>query len=63
MPREVRSELRLAGLEDTQWKETLALARAALIYRQGRYYHKAAVSPRLEQEQRQRQAIQRACAR
>jgi hypothetical protein len=59
VPREVRSELRLAGLEETHWKQTLELARAALIYRQGRYYHKAAVSPRLEHEQRQRQAIQR----
>jgi hypothetical protein len=60
VPREVRAELRLAGIEEDRWKEALALARASLIYRQGRYYHKSAVSPRLEQEQRQRQAIQKA---
>jgi hypothetical protein len=59
VPNEVRSELRVAGLEEDQWKAVLELVRAALIYRQGRYYHKAAVSPRLEQEQRQRQAIQK----
>jgi hypothetical protein len=60
VPSEVRSELRLAGQDEQKWKEVLALARPALIYRQGRYYHKAAVSPRLEQEQRQRQVIQKA---
>jgi hypothetical protein len=60
VPREVRAELRLAGLEDERWKEAVELARAALIYRQGRYYYKAAVSPRLEQEQRQQQAIRKA---
>lgn len=60
VPREVRTELRLAGLEQDHWKETLELAHAALVYRQGRYYHKAAVSPRLEQEQRQKQAIHKA---
>jgi hypothetical protein len=58
--REVRAELRLAGLAEERWKEVVELARSALIYRQGRYYHKAAVSPRLEQEQRQQQAIQKA---
>lgn len=60
VPSEVRSELRLAGLEEERWKEVLELARPSLIYRQGRYYHKAAVSPRIAQEQRQRQAVQKA---
>ena len=60
VPSEVRSELRLAGLEETLWKDAVELGRASLIYKQGRYYHKAAVSPRLEQEQRQRQAIDKA---
>jgi PilZ domain len=60
VPREVRGELRLAGLDEDCWKEAVALARGSLIYRQGRYYHKAAVSPRLEQEQRQRQTIAKA---
>jgi len=60
VPNEVRSELRVAELDENRWKEVLELARASLIYRQGRYYHKEAVSPRLEQEHRQRQAIQKA---
>jgi hypothetical protein len=60
VPREVRSELRLAGLAEDQWKKALELARTTLIYRQGRYYHKAAVSPKLEQAERQRQAVQKA---
>ena len=60
VPSEVRSELRLAGLEESLWKDAVELGRASLIYKQGRYYHKAAVSPRLEHEQRQRQAIEKA---
>jgi hypothetical protein len=60
VPREVRAELRLAGMAEDGWKDVVELATASLVYRQGRYYHKAAVSPRLEQEQRQRQAIQKA---
>jgi len=60
VPSEVRSEMRLAGFEEKRWKEAVELARAALIYRQGRYYHKAAVSPRLEHEHRQQQAISKA---
>jgi PilZ domain len=60
VPREVRSELRLAGLDETRWKDTIELGRASLLYRQGRYYHKGAVSPRLEQEQRLRRAIEKA---
>ncbi len=60
VPRDVRAEMRLAGLAEDEWKGVIDLARAALIYRRGRYYHKATVSPRLEQEQRARQAIQKA---
>src|SRR4051812_22185092 len=59
-PREVRAELRLASLDEDRWKEVIELARQTLIYRQRRYYHKAASSPRLEQEQRHRQVIQKA---
>ena len=59
VPSEVRAELRLSGLEEEHWKQVVELAKASLIYRQGRYYHKAAVSPRLAEEQRQRQAIQK----
>ena len=60
VPRDVRSEMRLAGLDEKRWKEAVHLARDTLIFRQGRYYHKAAVSPRLEQEQRQHRAIAKA---
>jgi hypothetical protein len=60
VPRDVRAELRLANLDEERWKEVVELTRAALIYRQGRYYHKAAVSPRLEHEQRQHKAIEKA---
>jgi hypothetical protein len=60
VPREVRSELRIAGLDEERWKETLELARSALVFRQGRYYPSTAASPRLEQEQRQQQVIQKA---
>lgn len=60
VPREVRAEMRLAGLEEERWKEAIELTREVLVYRQGRYYHKSAVSPRLEQEHRQRQAIEKA---
>ena len=59
VPRDARSELRLAGADEARWKDVLGLARDALVYRQGRYYYKAAVSPRLEQEHRQQQAIQK----
>lgn len=55
--RDVRAELRLAGLPETRWKDTLALARPALLYRQGRYYHKDSFSPRLLQERARQQVI------
>jgi PilZ domain len=63
VPRDIRSELTLAGLPEEQWKEVAALTRESLNYRQGRYYHIATVSPRLQQEQSQQQAIQRAIRR
>ncbi len=58
--RDVRAELRLAGLPESEWKAVIALARPALLVRQGRYYHKDAYSPRLEQERAQQQAIRKA---
>ncbi len=57
-PREVRSELTLAGLPPARWKDVLTLARPALNYRQGRYYHVGAVSARRFQEQAQQRAIE-----
>jgi hypothetical protein len=56
---DVRAELRLAGLDPDAWKEVVDLARESLIYRQGRYHAKGALSPGLEREQRQQQAIQK----
>ena len=37
-----------------------ALAKNALNYRQGRYYHLGTVSPRLQKEQEQQRTIQKA---
>jgi hypothetical protein len=59
LPREVREELELAGLDDALWKEVVALARSALHYRQGRYYYVTALSARAREEQRHQQAIHR----
>src|SRR5262245_15712217 len=63
VPRDIRSELTLAGMPDESWKEVASLARESLNYRQGRYYHINAVSPRLQHEQNQQQVIQRAVRR
>jgi hypothetical protein len=60
IPREIREELRHAGLSEDLWSDVLTLARGTLSYRQGRYYHVGAVSPRLEEEQRQQRVIRRA---
>jgi hypothetical protein len=57
VPRDVRDELNQVGLPDDQWKEVLGLAREALHYRQGRYYHIQAVSPRLHEQQRQQEIV------
>ena len=51
VPRDIRSELALAGLPEDQWKLVASLTREWLNYRQGRYYHIESVSPRLQQEQ------------
>ncbi len=63
VPRDIRAELAVAGLAESLWKDVVALAREALNYRQGRYYHIRAVSPRLQREQNQQQLIQRAVRR
>ncbi len=57
--RDVRSELRIAGLPEDPWKEVIALIQASLVHRQGRYYHKDAFSPRVQKEHAQQQAIQK----
>src|SRR5262245_6393709 len=63
VPRDIRAELSLAGLPETQWKEVVHLVQGSLNYRQGRYYHLQALSPRLQQEQDQLQLVQRAVRR
>ena len=57
--RDVRTELKLAGLPEEQWKDVVTLAKASLNYRQGRYYHLGTVSPRLQKEQEQQRTIQK----
>ena len=59
-PRDIRSELALAGLAEARWKDVLALARPHLNYRQGRYYHTRTVSTRLFEEQNQQRTIDKA---
>ena len=59
VPRDVRAELKLAGLPEAQWKEVVALAHGSLNYRQGRYYHLGPVSPRLQKEQEQQRKVQK----
>src|SRR5437867_5588591 len=63
VPREIRSELKQAGLPDEQWKEVVSLARKHLNCRQGRYYHIGALSPRMREEHEQKRLIQRAIRR
>jgi hypothetical protein len=61
LPRDVRSELKLASLPEEQWKDVLALAKGSLHFRQGRYYFlSGASSPRLQQEQEQQRLIEKA---
>jgi hypothetical protein len=61
--RDVRAELRIAGLDETAWKDAIALVQTSLVHRQGRYYHKEAFSPRLQKKHAQEQAIQKAIRR
>lgn len=63
VPRDVRTELKLAGLPEAQWKEVVAIAKGSLNYRQGRYYHLGALSPRLQKEQEQQRSIQKVIRR
>ena len=57
VPRDIRAELQTAGLPAESWKDVVARLKNDLHYRQGRYHHVAAVSPRLHQEQEQQGAI------
>jgi hypothetical protein len=57
VPRDVKSELKLAGLDESLVRDVLTRARSELNYRQGRYYPVAVVSPRLQKEQEQQRFI------
>ncbi len=59
---EVREELAQAGIAETLWKDVLALARASLTYRRGRYYYASPVSARVQAEQSQQRDIHDAVA-
>lgn len=60
VPRDVREELTSAGSPDNLWKDVLALARASLSYRHGRYHYSPAFGDRGRQEQRLQQQLRRA---
>ena len=60
VPREVREELTRAGVSEALWKDVLALARASLSYKHGRYYYAAPLSDRVRAEQSQQRDIQSA---
>src|SRR5262245_10066033 len=61
--REVREELARAGLDESLYKDVLALARASLSYKKGRYHYVPPVSDRVRAEQSQQSAIQAAVER
>jgi len=58
--RDIREELRIAGLTQEIWKDVVAHTDGALVSRQGRYYPKDALSPRLQKEHAKQQAIMKA---
>src|SRR5260370_33864683 len=57
LPSEIRAELAQLRIPQKQWKEVVALSRPALRYRQGRYYFRALVSPRMREEKRHQRAV------
>ena len=59
VPRNIRAELKLAGLPEEQWKDVAALAKGSLHYRQGRYHHVATVSPRMHEQQEMQRRIEK----
>jgi hypothetical protein len=60
VPREVREELTRVEAPQALWKDVVALARPSLTFRRGRYYYSTPVSARVQAEQSQQRAIQRA---
>jgi len=55
--RDVRAELKQAGEPEAMWKDVLALARASLTFRRGRYYFTAPISERVRREQTQQHGV------
>jgi hypothetical protein len=60
LPRQIREELKRAGEEESLWKDVLALARASLNYRRGRYYYAPPVTERMRREQDHQETLLRA---
>ncbi len=57
--RDVKAELRIAGLPETAWKDAIALVQTSLVHRLGRYYHKDAFNPRLQKEHVQQHIVEK----
>lgn len=55
--RDVRAEMRMAGLAEERWQEAVALVEPPLVQRRGRFYLKDSVSPRMQKQQAQQQTI------
>jgi SOS response regulatory protein OraA/RecX len=60
VPRQVRTVLNEAGLDESMWKDVLAVASPSLTCRKGRYYYTAPVSDRVRQELEQQNGIRKA---
>ena len=58
--RDIRTEAKLAGLAEPQWKDVTALVKAELHYRQGRYYPADPVSARRAEAEAQQGRIAKA---
>jgi hypothetical protein len=58
--RDIRAELRIAGLTEEIWKDVLTHVDGALVSRQGRYYPKDALTPRSQKEHAKQQTITKA---
>src|SRR5262245_4879727 len=63
LPREARGAVTRAALAESLWKDVLALVRASLSYRRGRYYYTAPLSDRVLAEQSQQRDVQAAVER
>jgi hypothetical protein len=57
LAREIREELAQMSIPKTHWKEVVALSQPTLRYRQGKYYYKPLISPRVREEQRHQRAV------